>query len=131
MILIDTSIWIEFLNGRLGQTLPPDAELQFLTCPPVLQEVFQGLRDAPAAESLRESMLAVPRLADPVPLDLYLEAADVYRVGRRKGYTIRSTVDCLIAAIAMEHRVPVWHRDSDFETIARFTALELFSYPNP
>jgi predicted nucleic acid-binding protein len=37
---------------------------------------------------------------------------------------IRSSADCLIAAIAIANGIPVWHRDRDFATIARFTLLE-------
>jgi predicted nucleic acid-binding protein len=43
--------------------------------------------------------------------------------GRIKGYTIRSSLHCLIAAIAIEWQTPVWHKDRDFDTIARFTLL--------
>jgi predicted nucleic acid-binding protein len=60
-------------------------------------------------------------------LDLYLKAAAIYREGRSRGYTIRSAIDCLIAAIAIEHSVPVWHRDRDFSTIARYTSLRAMS----
>ena len=71
----------------------------------------------------RERLLAIPCLSDPLPLALFLEGASIYRSGRRRGYTIRSTVDCLIAAIAIDNDVPVWHRDRDFTTIARYTRL--------
>jgi predicted nucleic acid-binding protein len=47
----------------------------------------------------------------------------MYRSGRRRGLTIRSSADCLIAAIAIENRVPVWHKDRDFAAIATFTDL--------
>ena len=124
MILVDTSVWVELLNGRLGEKLRPDDILQFATCAPVLQEVLQGLREASAREELREAFLALPVLSDPVPLRLYLEAAEIFRQGRRKGVSIRSSVDCLIAAIAIENGVPVWHRDRDFTAIARYTRLE-------
>jgi predicted nucleic acid-binding protein len=123
VILVDTSIWIGLMNARLGQRLSTDQLLRFATCAPVVQEVLQGLRDTPASDTLREGLLAIPRLSDPLPLDIYLEAADIYRLGRRKGYTIRSSVDCLIAAIALENRVPVWHKDRDFDAIARYTPL--------
>ena len=73
-------------------------------------------------------MLALPRLGDPVSLDLYLQAADLYRMGRTKGLTIRSSVDCLIAAIAIDHKVPVWHEDRDFSTLAKYTGLQAFSH---
>ena len=69
--------------------------------------------------------LALPLLSDPLKSETFLRAAEIYRQGRRKGYTIRSSVDCLIAAIAIENRVPIWHRDRDFGAIARYTALEV------
>jgi predicted nucleic acid-binding protein len=77
-------------------------------------------------------MLALPQIGTPVALDLFLNAADIYRIGRSKGYTIRSSIDCLIAAIAIENNVPIWHYDRDFPTIARYTSLQEFSrLPKP
>lgn len=64
-------------------------------------------------------------LNDPVPGPLFLSAAEICRLGRAKGYTIRSSTDCLIAAIAIENRTPIWHRDRDYEAIARYTALRI------
>ncbi|MDX2180874.1 MAG: PIN domain-containing protein [Bryobacteraceae bacterium] len=103
----------------------------YCTCAPVAQEVLQGRRELEHRLSLDlalwDSFMSVLRLSDPVPFDLYLEAAEIYRLGRRKGITIRSSNDCLIAAIAIKNRVPVWHFDRDFDSIARFTALEVKS----
>ena len=123
MILVDTSLWIELLNGRLGSRLSQEELLTFATCGPVVQEVLQGLRQDPASEAFREGFLALPILSDPLPGATFLSAAEIYRVGRAKGYTIRSSTDCLIAAIAIDNRVPVWHKDRDFESIARYTSL--------
>jgi predicted nucleic acid-binding protein len=123
MMLVDTSVWIELLNGTLGSKLTEADLLDFVTCGPILQEVLQGLRDDPASEALRESLLALPVLSDPVPIALFLSAAEIYRLGRAKGYTIRSSTDCLIAAIAIENGVPVWHKNRDFEAVARYTSL--------
>lgn len=111
------------MNGRLGRGLAGDRLLQFVTCGPIVQEVVQGLREAPASASFRDNLLAIPCLSDPLHCGLFLQAADIYRRGRQKGYTVRSSVDCLIAAIAIENKVPVWHRDRDFDVIARFTDL--------
>jgi predicted nucleic acid-binding protein len=124
MILVDTSVWIELLAGRPGFQIRPDDLSLFVTCGPVVQEMLQGLRPGGASEAFRQAFLAMPVLGDPLPLNTFLSAADIYRQGRRKGFTIRSSVDCLVAAIAIEHKVPVWHRDRDFAAIARFTALE-------
>ena len=123
MILLDTSVWIELLAGRLRPVSETDLT-RLMTCPPVVQEVLQGLKPGAASEEFRESFLAIPMLSSPVSLDLYLAAADIFRQARKRGITIRSGVDCLIAAIAIHNGVPVWHRDRDFAAIARYTALE-------
>lgn len=123
MMLVDTSVWIELLNGTLGSKLTEADLLDFVTCGPILREVLQGLRDDPASQALRESLLALPVLSDPVPIALFLSAAEIYRLGRAKGYTIRSSTDCLIAAIAIQNGVQVWHQDRDFEAVARYTSL--------
>ena len=122
MILIDTSVWIELLYGRAPG---PDRDqiLSVVTCGPVVQEVLQGLLDGPDADGFRESFLELPCLEDPVSRSLYQSAASIYRDGRRRGFTIRSSMDCLIAAIALEHEAVVWHRDRDFPIIARYTPL--------
>ena len=107
---------------------PSEDELvRFVTCGPVIQEVLQGLRFHESAGPFQNSFLAIPQISMPVKLDLYLHAADLYRVGRSKGYTIRSSIDCLIAAIAIENKVPVWHYDRDFATIARYSSLQEFT----
>lgn len=126
MILADTSIWVDFLNGNLGSGVKEETMFRLVTCAPVIQELFQGLRPLPQARVFEDRFLALPRLSDPLPLRLYLEAAEIFRQGRRKGFTIRSSIDCLIASIAIENKVPVWHRDRDFELIARYTSLETF-----
>jgi hypothetical protein len=122
VILVDTSVWIELLGGR--RDMRGDDMLRFATCGPVVQEVLQGLRESAAGDAFREAVLALPRLGDPLPLDVFLEAAEIYRLGRRKGYTIRSAIDCLIAAVAIRNRTPVWHKDRDYTAIARYTSLQ-------
>jgi predicted nucleic acid-binding protein len=123
MILVDTSVWIELLSERRRGAVSDQDLLQFATCAPVLQELLQGLRPGAASDAFRESILALPVLSDPIPLALYLQAAEIYREGRRRGLTIRSSVDCLIAAIAIHHSIPVWHRDRDFDKISHYTPL--------
>lgn len=126
MILVDTSVWIELLNGRLAVRVSADDLTRFVTCGPIVQEVFQGLRGGELTDGFREAFLAIPRLSDPLPMDAFLEAAEIYRQGRRRGYTIRSSADCLIAAVGIRNRIPIWHKNRDFATIARYTGLEAF-----
>lgn len=124
MTLVDTSVWIELLAGRVAAP-SSDQLAQFVTCGPILQEVIQGLRAGRDSAAFQVSLLALPCLSDPLPLGLFMDAAEIYREGRRKGHTIRSAVDCLIAAIAIENEVPIWHRDRDFDAIAKYTPLRI------
>jgi hypothetical protein len=126
MILVDSSVWIGFLRGKRGYRIEADEMERFCVCGPIIQEVLQGQPEGPAAGRFRDLFLALPRLGEPVGTGLYLEAARIHRLGRHKGYTIRSSVDCLIAAIALAGDVPVWHRDRDFSHIARFTGLKVY-----
>ncbi len=128
MILADTSIWIDLLSPHPRELPSEDDLLRLVTCGPVLQEVFQGMRPGPVSEAFTRSFLALPCLGDPLARDLFEDAARIYREGRQKGFTIRSSADCLIAAIAIAHRVPVWHRDRDFTTIAKFTSLQAVTH---
>lgn len=123
-VLVDTSVWINLLGKKPSFKVEPDEVFGFVTCPPIIQEIIQGLREGSEKRILREQFLFLPRVADPVNLDLFLEAADIFSRGRRKGFTIRSSVDCLIAAIAIKERLPVWHLDRDFGAIAKFTDLD-------
>lgn len=125
MILVDTSVWIELLNGRLGARVREEELLDFATCAPIVQELLQGFLEDARREAFREGLLSLPILSDPLPIKTFLSAAEIYREGRLKGYTIRSSTDCLIAAIAISNNVPVWHKDRDFEAISKFTPLRV------
>ncbi len=123
MILVDTSVWIAFLRGEID--VDRKAYRHYYTCGPIVQEVLQGFAETPLATRYEHSFRDVPLLSDPLPSGLFITAADIYRQGRRRGITIRSAVDCLIAAIALENGASVWHRDRDFDAIARFTNLQV------
>ncbi len=125
MILVDTSVWIELLAGRV-QASREDL-LRMATCGPIIQEVLQGLRPGRREQQIRWQLLGLPRVGDPLTLDLFLEAADLYAASRRRGIAIRSSVDCLIASIAIRHRMPVWHLDRDFGQLAAFSPLETWT----
>ncbi len=127
MILVDSSIWIGFIKNRANIPHSPELYGRMVTCGPVLQEVFQGLRAGPFNAQFREAMLAIPCIGDPLAVSAYLAAADIYQQGRSRGFTIRSSFDCLIAAIAIEQNVTVWHHDRDFDTIAKYTSLRATS----
>jgi predicted nucleic acid-binding protein len=122
--LVDTSIWIEVF--RRNRPLDLTAQVPFddvVTCLPVIQEVLQGMREERAYRIARDAMLALPIVGDPLGNDLILEAVGLYRTARARGLTIRSSVDCLIAACSIRHDLEVLHRDRDFAAIARISSL--------
>ena len=124
VFLVDTSAWIETFRQ------PPRFDLgryggleEVATCLPVIQEVLQGFREETAFRTAREAMLALPMVESPLRPELFLQAADLFRAARRAGLTVRSGVDCLIAACALRHDLIVLHHDRDFPAIARVSAL--------
>ena len=123
MWLVDTSVWVEtFRRGgpALDPLLPFD---EVVTAPPIVQEVLQGFDDARAFAVARDAMLALPAIEAPLDVARFIEAAEIYRSARRLGITLRSSVDCLIAACAIRHGVGVLHVDRDFDAIARVAPL--------
>ena len=128
MVLVDTSVWIEVFRRPARFRLDSSVDLdEVVTCLPVLQEVLQGFRDERAFTLARESMLAMPIVEAPLRVEVSLEAANLYRRARRSGLTVRSGVDCLIAACALRHALTVLHHDRDFDLLARICPLEVRS----
>ena len=93
------------------------------TCLPVVQEVLQGFADERAYRLAPESMLALPMVESPLTVDLVEAAVSLYRTARRNGFTVRSSIDCLIAVCALRHGLEVLHRDRDYAHLARVSGL--------
>lgn len=124
MILVDTSVWIEVFRARRPLDLEAIVDLDaVVTCLPVVQEVLQGFREERAHRIAREAMLSLPVLESPLGEPVFTEAIDLYRRARRHGLTVRSSVDCLIAACALRHDCELLHRDRDFPALARVSSL--------
>ena len=126
MVLVDTSIWIEVFRGPPRLSLEQVVDLDdIVTCLPVVQEVLQGFREETAFVRARQAMLALPIVDNPMGEDVFLHATELYRAARRAGITIRSGVDCLIAASAIRHHVEVLHQDRDYDAIAKISTLRV------
>ena len=124
MILIDSSAWIEFLRDTVSPTCLRVDELlgtEIAVCEPVWTEILADARDDRHLSDLRR-LLAGATLLATESAD-FEEAAALYRVCRRQGETPRRLIDCLIAAISIRWNVPLLHADSEFEVLARHTAL--------
>jgi len=120
-VLVDTSAWADFLNGYPSREcsalrLLLQEEHDLCTCGIVVSEVFLGLRKDESRGEI-DALFKELTFLEPFGLPLYIRAAEIYRLLRKKGKTIRSTIDCIIVAIAEENNCFVLARDRDIETI--------------
>jgi hypothetical protein len=131
VILVDTSVLIDFFKGVptaparkfrkvLAQQIP------FGITSFIYQEVLQGAKSEEEYSLLRK-YLETQNFYQPLhPVETYERAAKMYFNCRKKGLTIRSTIDCLIAQISLEHRLLLLHDDSDFVRIAKVVGLKFY-----
>jgi predicted nucleic acid-binding protein len=129
MILVDTSVLIDFFKGKknaatqifrraLEQSLP------FGITSFIYQEVLQGAKTEKEYVRLRK-YLSTQRFYHPKsPLNSFEAAARLYFECRNKGITIRSTVDCLVAQITIENNLALLHNDKDFEAMSAVVPLK-------
>jgi predicted nucleic acid-binding protein len=133
MIVVDTTVWIDFFNEA---GTPEDLHLQQLITAErslaltdvIFCEILQGIREDAAFEHTRGILLAYPILRME-RLDTFEQAARIYRSCRRRGVTVRKTIDCLIAALCIAESVELFHHDADFEAIARVVPLMIHRLP--
>ena len=126
---MDSSVWIDFLSSSPS---PAGAELRrmvaeaepFALAGVVVTEVLQGLR---REVSRIEHYLSQWDLLEPSGFRTYREAAVIFRSARARGVTF-TTVDALIAAIALEHRATLFTLDRDFTRIAGIISLPLYVF---
>ena len=123
MYLVDTSVWIDFLRGTdvahvTALTELLDSDELVGTAPVILQEILQGADSEERFRKWRGFFSDLWCYVPDHPVDTYVAAAQIYQVCRCSGKTPRSSNDCLIAQIAIEHGLVLLHNDRDFEVIA-------------
>lgn len=124
MILVDTSVWIAVFSRKHPLDIESIVPLEEVaTCLPVIQEVLQGFRDDAAFRAARTSMHSLLVVESPMDESVYREAIDLYRLARKAGVTVRSSVDCLIAACAIRNDIEVLHQDRDYTALTRVSSL--------
>ena len=121
LMLVDTSVWVGLLRGHmtaesslLARALTERNDV--CTCGVVFTEILQGIRDNRHYAEVKEGLEALVYL--PMTRDTFALSADIYRGLRSKGVTIRKSIDCMIAAVAIEHDVALLHDDRDFLPIS-------------
>ena len=124
MVLVDTSVWIEVFRRTRPLDLVSVVEFdEIVTCLPIVQEVLQGFREETAYRKARTALLSLPIVDAPLTQEVFESAASLYRSGRRQGLTVRSSVDCLVAACALRNDLEVLHRDRDYANLAKIAPL--------
>jgi predicted nucleic acid-binding protein len=129
VILVDTSALIPYLRGRetaasalLARLVSEEAEIALT--PEIVQEVLQGARDEKEWKTLKRYLVGQQVLTTADPLRSHVEAARIYYECRRRGLTVRSTIDCAIAQTAIERDIPLLHDDRDYDAIQRIRPLK-------
>lgn len=127
-MIVDTSVWIEFLSSStssasrwLADRVAADAEV--IVPEVVLMELLIGTTDE-ATAALRRRLLQRFPIEPLAPVRDAEDAAAIHRRCRRGGDTVRSLIDCQVAAMALRMGVPVAHRDRDFEVIRKHCGLQ-------
>jgi len=126
MVIVDTSVWVDYFNGRENTEsdwleLHVDQQRLGLTTI-ILTEILQGLSDEKTA-ALVEAELLQFEIFDASSRALAVQAAKNYRALRRRGKTPRKTIDVLIATFCIQGRHSLLHRDRDFDPFEEHLGL--------
>lgn len=126
MVIVDTTVWVDYLRGAqtpearwLDAAL--DRERLGLT-DLILCEVLQGIRDDVAFARVRRELLRF-EMFQMGGVELAVAAAAAFRKLRQRGYTVRKTIDCLIATFCLRGGHSLLHRDRDFDPFERVLGL--------
>ncbi|MBN1626195.1 MAG: PIN domain nuclease [Deltaproteobacteria bacterium] len=127
MILVDTTVWIDFFSARSCQHAKALENLilnreDICVCGIILTEVLQGIRKGSEFNRTRDLLANLIFL--PMQYSVFLRSAEIYRILRRKGITIRKALDCMIASVAIENDIPLLHNDKDFIPIEKHFGLK-------
>jgi len=128
MILVDSSVWIDYFNGnQTSQTDWLDSALgdtPIVIGDLILTEVLQGFQSGKDFKTAKDILLGIPF----VPMGgqiLALASAINYRFLRRKGVTVRKTIDIIIGTCCIHNKLTLLHCDRDFDPMVKLLGLEI------
>jgi len=128
MIVVDTSVWIDYVNGIITpQTNLLDIELEnsrIVTGDLIITEFLQGFRDDKQYYEAKELMESL-EYCDFVGKEIAIKAAENFRKLRKKGITVRKTIDVLIATFCVENGYELIHNDKDFDQMEEILGLRI------
>lgn len=126
-VLVDTSVWIDLFRGHATVQVARLKDLvgheELVIGDLVLAEILQGIVDEQDVAPV-ETAFAAYRVVPLVGELIARQSAKYYRRLRRQGITVRKTIDCLIAAWCIQHRVPLLHADRDFSPFIPMGLIE-------
>lgn len=128
MVIVDTSIWIDFFQNHESvyqeklESLIKDNNRAAI-CGIILQEILQGIKDNQSYEAVKQKLIILPFIN--TDKEIYLHASSLYKTLRNKGITIPS-VDVTIAAIAIKNKIPIFTDDKHFKIIQKYSELKLY-----
>jgi predicted nucleic acid-binding protein len=127
IVLVDTSVWVNFFkdvetssNNFLNKNF---TSIVIATCPTIVQEILQGVITDADEQIVKLYFDNLTKLEED-SYEVATEAANLYRMLRKKGVTIRKPNDCLIAIYAIKNNIALLHDDKDFINIAAFSNLK-------
>ena len=128
MIIVDSSIWIDYFNGKITpQTDWLDSSLgntPIIVGDIILTEVLQGFQNDKDFRVARNLLLGMTFMAMGGRV-LALQSAMNYRSLRKKGVTVRKTIDVMIGTFCIHYQLPLLHDDRDFDPMVRFLGLKV------
>ena len=128
MVIVDTTVWVDYFQGvenRQTHWLNTELDRQRLgLLDVILCDVLQGVRDDATARKVERSLLRL-QVFETGGVVLAREAARNYRVLRSRGYTVRKTIDCLIATFCLRGHHTLLHRDRDFDPFEQLLDLSV------
>jgi hypothetical protein len=128
VILVDSSVWIGYFNGE--KTSETDRLDSLLGNTPIIMgdlilvEVLQGFQRDKDFKVARDLLLGMP-FVEMGGRALALESAANYRYLRKRGVTVRKTIDVMIGTFCIHYQVPLLHDDRDFEPMVKFLGLKI------
>ena len=130
MVLVDSSVWINYFNGNttwqteiLDQML---LQIPLFTGDLILTEVLQGFRKDNEYNKAKEIM-SILSCKQMVGYELAIKSAENYRKLRKKGITVRKTIDVIIGTFCINENIPLLHDDKDFEPMVEHLSLKSIS----
>ena len=127
MILVDTSVWIDYLNGKdtvEANILDTHLIKGTVVCGDMIMlEILQGFRRDRDYKKAKRTLASLEQY-EMFGHNMVVKCADNYRVLRKKGITIRKTTDIIIATFCIEYELPLLFTDRDFMPFVRYLDLK-------